>query len=58
MESVLHVAIDVDGRNFHGAAYCSKGEGNFAFKCKPNTTALLQHLWKLSEKGFSPEDLP
>ena len=52
MKMLLHVAVDVDDKNFHGAGYCSKGGGIFEFKCQPTAAALLQQLRKLQRKGY------
>lgn len=52
MRKMLYVAIDVDDRSFHAAAYCSKSKETFEFKCKPTTAALLQQLRKRQQKGY------
>lgn len=51
-ERLLHVAIDVDDKSFHGASYCAKTDEALEFKCKPTTTALLRQLRKLQQKGY------
>ena len=51
MKRVLHVAIDVDDKNFHGAGFCQKTKQTIEFRCKPTSGALLQQLKKLQDNG-------
>ena len=50
MKRLLHVAIDVDDKNFHGAGFCQKTKQTIEFRCKPTSGALLQQLKKLQDK--------
>ena len=52
MRKLLHVAVDVDDKNFHGAGFCRKTQETIEFRCKPTNGALLHQLEKLQSKGF------
>jgi transposase len=52
MKSILYVGVDVDDKNFHGAALCVETGELFEFISKPTLGALLMQLEKLQEKEF------
>lgn len=52
MKRLLYVAIDVDDKNFHGAAFCRRSGEFIEFRCKPTSGALLHQLKHLQNKGY------
>ena len=49
-EKIIHVGLDVDDQNFHGAALIASTGEVIEFKCRPNTKGLENQLLKLKTK--------
>lgn len=49
-EKLIHVGLDVDDQNFHGAAFVACTGEIIEFKCRPNTKGLLNQLQILQTK--------
>ena len=55
-EKIIHVGLDVDDQNFHGAALIAGTGEVIEFKCRPNTKGLVNQLQNLKTK-FKDFDL-
>jgi transposase len=50
--SILHIGLDVDDKNFHGAIFNTLTGEMSSFKCKPNIAGLMKQFKRLTKKGY------